>query len=720
VPFEHLVEVLNPARSAAHHPLFQILLVLQNAPEGGLRLPGLTVTPIVVPTGTARFELFLSLTELRGPDGAPSGLTGGVEYSTDLFDRETVAALVRRLERVLLAAADDTGVRISDLDVLEPAEHDHLARLGRGADLAVPRTGLVELFGRRVAERPDAVAVSCGGDSLSYRALDEWSSALAGALRASGVGAEQRVLVLVERSVEYVVAVLAVLKAGGAYVPVDARTPDSRIATMAADAAVVTAVVDAAWSSRVPEGVPVVALNETGPAVADPGSALSLAYVMFTSGSTGVPKGVGVSHGDVAALAEASCWLGAERVLLHSPVAFDASTYELWVPLLRGGTVVVAPAGDSDPVVLAEVIRSADVTGVWLTAGLFGVMAEDHPGCFAGVREVWAGGDVVSPVAVRRVLEASPGVRVVNGYGPTETTTFALHHPMTELAGTATVVPIGRPMDGMTAHVLDDRLRPVPVGVVGELYLGGAGVARGYTDHAGLTAERFVALPGGTRMYRTGDLVRWSSSGVVEFVGRVDDQVKIRGFRVEPGELAAVLEQHEDVARAVAVVREDEPGDKRLVAYVVPAAEDDGEDRVGEWRELFDAEYGISAAEFGEDFSGWNSSYAPVVCARHANAPSTARSATVSKPGMRSTKFFLGGGSTKRALTDMVSETVSPVVPTMSTRTSAGRSAVMAKGRLALRPSLSTNSSVWLICRSGTSMRRSTRRSKPASFWRRS
>ncbi|MEU2080256.1 amino acid adenylation domain-containing protein, partial [Streptomyces sp. NPDC013489] len=312
----------------------------------------------------------------------------------------------------------------------------------------------------------------------------------------------------------------------------------------------------------------------------DPGVVVlpeQLAYVMFTSGSTGEPKGVAARQCDVTALASDGGFAGVgERVLVHSPHSFDASTFELWVPLLGGGRVVVAPPGRIDGEELADLIASRGVSALWLTAGLFAVMAEEHPGCFAGVSQVWAGGDVVSPAAVRRVQAISPGLVVVNGYGPTETTTFVTRHPMDALAHDAADIPIGRPLDNMRVYVLDGGLGLVPPGVVGELYVAGAGLARGYVNRPALTAERFVASPfgEGERLYRTGDLVRWDADGRLVYAGRADEQVKIRGFRIELGEIEAALTSHEGVARAVVMARESAANrGKQLVGYVVAAAD---------------------------------------------------------------------------------------------------------------------------------------------------
>jgi amino acid adenylation domain-containing protein len=407
-----------------------------------------------------------------------------------------------------------------------------------------------------------------------------------------GVGPEVFVALAFSRSVEMVVAVLAVLKAGGAYLPIDPDYPSARISFMLEDThpaclLTSTGLVEVAGLAQA-SGVPVIFFDHDGTRDAlraypdaDPDDTNRIhpltprhpVCLIYTSGSTGTPKAVLVEHRNVVALVVDSCFRGGghERVLVHSPQVFDASIYELWVPLVNGGRLVVAPVGVVDVLTISGLVAERGVTGLWLTAGLFQVMAEESPGCLAGVCEVWTGGDVVSAVAVRRVLLACPGLVVVDGYGPTEATTFATCHSIRGVGEVGDVVPIGRPMDNTRVFVLDGGLVPVLVGVVGELYVAGAGLARGYWNRPGLTSGRFVACPFGVggRMYRTGDLVRWQVDGNLVFVGRVDDQVKVRGFRIELGEVESVIARHGDVGQVVVVVREDRPGERRLVAYVV-------------------------------------------------------------------------------------------------------------------------------------------------------
>ncbi|WP_432010894.1 non-ribosomal peptide synthase/polyketide synthase [Streptomyces cucumeris] len=490
-----------------------------------------------------------------------------IAYDPALFDAATAERAAGHLRTLLTGIADGAGGTVDALELLTGPERRAAAAQWHTSAPPPPATSLPGAFAAQAALTPDAVAVTDGATTLDYRALEDWSDRLAGVLVRSGVRTEDRVGLLMDRSAELVVAQLAVVKAGGVYVPVDTRAPDERRRALleSADAAVTLTAAEVAAARDADPAPP------SAPAHRD-----QLAYVMFTSGSTGEPKPVGVRHRDVVALARHRGFDGGghQRVPLHSPVAFDAATYEVWVPLLRGGQVVVAPPGELDAGGLRTLVAAHGVTGLWLTAGLFRLLAQDAPDCFAGLREVWTGGDVVPAASVRRVLARCPGLTVVDGYGPTETTTFATSFAMSGADTVPEIVPIGRPLDHTRVHVLDARLRIVPPGVVGELYVAGEGVARGYLDRPGTTAASFVADPygpPGERMYRTGDLARRRPDGAVEFAGRADDQVKVRGFRIEPGEIEAVLTARPDVADAAVVAREDRPGAKRLVAYVVAA-----------------------------------------------------------------------------------------------------------------------------------------------------
>uniref|UniRef100_UPI0012E99EBE non-ribosomal peptide synthetase n=1 Tax=Streptomyces apocyni TaxID=2654677 RepID=UPI0012E99EBE len=589
LPFERLVEALNPERSLTRHPLVQTMFTLQNAPGGRLELPGIDAR--LEPSGlsAAKFDLSIEVGERPGDGDTPDAFEGVVHYSVDLFDRATVETLMARWTRLLasLVAAPDRP--LGEIDVLTADERDRLADWNHTHHEVPEVSGTLRArFAAQVARTPEAVAVHSAASELTYRQLDERANRLAHRLVGLGVGAETCVAILQERSADLLVSILAVIKAGGAYVPLDRRFPASRHQLITAETGCRVLLTDAAsWADGFAHDAVTVVVDAeaelaelatrpaTDPVV--PGHPSNAAYVMYTSGSTGTPKGVVVTHRDVLSLVYDRCWGDgvSDRVLVHSPQAFDASTFELWVPLLSGGQAIVAPPGELDLRALELVITRERVTGLWLTAGLFRLLAEERPESLAGVREVWTGGDVVPPASVRRVLEAAPDTVVVDGYGPTETTTFATHHKVGAADSVPAAMPIGRPLDNMRVHVLDEALRQVPPGVPGELYIAGAGLARGYVNRAGLTAERFVADPYGTageRMYRTGDLVRWNAQGHLEYLGRGDDQVKLRGFRIELGEIEAALTAHPGIAQAMVLVREDRPGDKRLTAYVVPVA----------------------------------------------------------------------------------------------------------------------------------------------------
>ncbi|WP_330319630.1 amino acid adenylation domain-containing protein [Streptomyces clavifer] len=589
VPFERLVESVNPVRARNHHPLFQTMLVLQNQETARPDLPGLTVEDRLVHNGLSKFDLTFAFGEEQGG----GGLTAGIEYATALFDRTTVDTLASRLVRLLEQVADDPGLPLAGYDLMTP---DELARVthhgtGRGLPADTVDATLPALFAAQAHRTPDASAVTGDGTTLTYAELDGISADLAGALAGLGLGPESAVGVLLGRSPAVVAVSLGTVRAAGAYVPLDARWPEQRLEQAAGVADLRALIVDedalsSPWVAATARRVPVVVVDRLGrilrgapgepgrpSAVPGPGT---LAYVMFTSGSTGLPKGVGVTHADVVALTADSAWQDgrADAVLMHSAYVFDASTFEMWAPLLHGGRVVVAPDGVLEARALGDAVHEHGVTAVFLTTALFNAIAETDPGAFTGLRLVCAGGELASPDAMQRVAGTAPGVRLLHVYGPTETTTFATRYdvPADLPSGPP---PIGRPLDGMRLYVLDGSLGHVPPGVVGELYLAGRGVARGYTGLPGLTAARFVADPfdrAGGRMYRTGDLVRWTRDGQIAYVTRADGQVKLRGYRIELGEVEGVLACSEGVADSFAVVREDTPGDRRLVAYVVPVA----------------------------------------------------------------------------------------------------------------------------------------------------
>ncbi|WP_181856466.1 non-ribosomal peptide synthetase, partial [Streptomyces reniochalinae] len=583
VPFEQVVEALQPARSLAYNPLFQVMFADESLPylehAAELARPKPWIHSLMeegMSVGVARFDLTLMIQADR------AGMRFGFEYSTDLFRAETVGRMADHFEALVEAALARPDTRVRHLPMAAEAERDRLVEQGHGlrTERDLQRNTLHGLFAACARRNAESVAVVCGESRLGYAELDRLSNRLAHLLRERGVGRESLVGLCVSRSVESIVCQLAILKAGGAYVPLDPEYPPDRLALMIEDGGLRLVLTRRSEAASLPgSDAAVLVVDDVWDGLADRpdtpvasgGTPDDLAYVMYTSGSTGRPKGVAVTHADVAALASDSGFAdGHQRVLLHSAQAFDASTYELWVPLLSGGRVVVALPGAVTPAVLRECTAAHGVTAVWLTAALFHLLAQEDPGCMAGLREVWTGGDAVRAHAVRRVREACPGLVVVDGYGPTETTTFATAYRMEPRDEVPATVPIGRPLDDMQVYVLDHAMQPVPAGVAGELYIGGAGLARGYLGRPDLTAEAFVANPFGTggRLYRTGDLARFHPGGDVEFLGRADDQVKIRGFRVELGEIESALAQHPDVRHA-AVLLDQDGAAKRLIAYAV-------------------------------------------------------------------------------------------------------------------------------------------------------
>jgi amino acid adenylation domain-containing protein len=567
VPFERVVDAVNPGRSAAWHPLFQVMLVLQNNAVTDLRFGDSPVRLEPIRTGTAKFDLLVEVRE--GADG----ITGVLEFPAVLFGPGTVERLGSRLVRLLdrVTAAPDTP--IGAVDLTDEAERRLFAEWNDTTLGAPIDVRLHELFERQVARRPGALAVVAGEDRVSYGELDARANRAARALVAAGVEPGTVVGVHLDRGVDMVVAVLAVLKAGAAYTMLDPAFPRARLVAAIEAAGVRLAVTD----SELPgvRAVRVATGGDPGPLVV-PGSPEDLACVMFTSGSTGRPKGILTPHRALAGTLTQQSYVdfGDDDVWLQcSPVSWDAFALELFGPLLSGGTCVLHPGGAPRPETIADLVAGHGVTTLHVSASLLNYLVDEHPETFDRVRQVMTGGEAASVAHVGRLLGRRPGLRLVNGYAPAECTIFTVTHRMRPADVEYGSIPVGAPIAGKGCHVLDDRLALVPVGVPGELYMSGVGIAHGYADEAGLTAQRFVASPlgAGERLYRTGDLVRWRADGVLEYLGRADDQVKIRGFRVEPAEVQAALLRHPGARHAAVVVRADVPGDKRLVAYVVMA-----------------------------------------------------------------------------------------------------------------------------------------------------
>ncbi|EWC64293.1 Siderophore biosynthesis non-ribosomal peptide synthetase module [Actinokineospora spheciospongiae] len=553
IPFDRVIDAVNPARSLSRHPLFQVCLALEDTPPAGMDYVG---------TGTAKFDLEFLLRQ---------DMTGLVVFNTDVFDAPTVERLVMTLGRVLAQVLADPGLRVGEVAVLSEDDRSRVLAQWNPTPVEVPEVTLVDLFERVAAT--DRTALVFKGEKLSYSDLNMRANRLARQLVAAGARRGDVVGVLLPRGIDFAVAVVAVVKAGAGYTVLDPDFPDERLAVVVEDTGVSLVVTSTGSASR----VRAVVEDSVGSAenLGLPLSAADVACVMFTSGSTGRPKGVVAPHRALVGtlLGQDYATFGPDEVFLQcSPVSWDAFSLEFWGALAFGGVCVLHPGQRPEPAVVADLVARHGVTMLQVSSSLFNYLVDESPEAFTGVRLAFTGGEAASAVHVARVLARFPDLRVANGYGPAESMGFTTTHVVpADVEGS---VPVGRAVVNKRAYVLDRWLQPVPPGVVGEVYLGGVGLARGYAGRPGTTAERFVADPygeAGERMYRTGDLARWTAGGVLDFVGRVDDQVKIRGFRVEPGEVEALLTGHEQVWQA-AVVAWGADGPARLVAYVVAAA----------------------------------------------------------------------------------------------------------------------------------------------------
>ncbi|WP_338264420.1 non-ribosomal peptide synthase/polyketide synthase [Corallococcus caeni] len=577
VPFEQLVDALQPERDLSRPPLFQVFFTLQHSAVPALELEGLKTSELDFEPGVSRMDLTVFLRE------TPEGLVGLWEYSTDLFDAATVARFAEHYTRLLEAAVAEPERPVATLPLISDAERRRLLELGTGAVVPYPReASLPALFAEQTARTPGAVALEAGGQRLTYAQVEARANQLAHHLRGQGVRLGTPVGLCASRSLEMVVATLAILKAGGAYVPLDPAYPAERLELMARDARIRVLVVEPGREAVLESlAARVVVLDpswrafaghpEVAPDVRIPADAL--AYVMYTSGSTGRPKGVGVPHRGVTRLVKGVSYVrfdASDVVLQLATTSFDAATLELWGALLHGAKLFLYPPVTPSLEELEATLERERISVMFLTTAFFEQMALNRPAALARVGQVLTGGDVLSPLAARKLLDA--GRAVVNGYGPTENTTFSATYQVKRDLDARMPVPIGRALENSQALVLDARLEPVPPGVVGDLYVGGDGLAWGYLDRPELTADRFVPHPfsevPGARLYRTGDRARWLPSGELAFMGRADTQVKLRGFRIELGEVETALRHLPGVEDAVAEVREYAPGDKRLVAWV--------------------------------------------------------------------------------------------------------------------------------------------------------
>jgi amino acid adenylation domain-containing protein/FkbH-like protein len=578
LPFEKLVEKLHPERAATHMPFTRVMFVLQNSLLEELKWPDVTLRFVDCETGTAKFDFTMVL------QVSERGLVAQAEYNRDLFEPDTIARLLEHFEILLEGIAADPARRLSQLPLLSEAERQQVIADRNNTKTEYPREQCIhELFEAQAERTPHAVAVQFGKQSVTYEQLNHRANRLAHYLKKYEIGPDVPVGICLERSVEMIVGMLAILKAGGAYVPIEATYPRERLTFMLADSGTPVLLTQHRLLGRLPKPADVLCLDSDWELIAREsrrnlprsGTPESLAYVIYTSGSTGTPKGVAVPHRAVNRLVLNTNYIqfnAADRVAQVSTASFDAATFEIWGALLNGATLVgITRDVALSPHDFARELREQNISAMFLTAALFNQLAAEVPDAFSGVRTMMFGGEAGDPKSVAKVLRHKPPQRLVNGYGPTENTTFSACYEVRAMPDDATTVPIGRPISNSQCYILDAQLSPMPIGVPGELHVGGDGLARGYWNREQLTAEKFIPNPfkPGELIYKTGDLARWLPDGNIEFLGRLDQQVKIRGFRVELGEIESILARHPAIRECVVCMRKDENGCDRLVAYYV-------------------------------------------------------------------------------------------------------------------------------------------------------
>jgi amino acid adenylation domain-containing protein len=582
MPFELLVKELQPNRSLSRNPLFQVMFVLQSDPLTTSELPGLTVSHVQVENIVANFDLTLDAVERDGQ------LECQFESNADLFDEDRITRLLGHFENLLKGIVANPEQKLSDLPLMDQKEINQILIDWNCTATNYPREKCVnELFAAQVARTPEATAVEYGNDQLTFHELNRLANQLAHYLRKLGVGPDVPVGVRMERSLDMMVALVGIVKAGGTYLPLDLSYPESRVAFMIEDAQVPILLTQKRLLHSLPaNGTRLVCLDEAWEVLAkesesNPSNIVTpdnLIYIIYTSGSTGMPKGVSIPHRAVTRLVLNTDYLEirpADRIAQVSNTSFDAATFEIWGAFLNGARLVgIDKESALSPKRFAAELRNKQISVMFLTTALFNQIAKDVPNAFNSLRQLMFGGEAVDPQWVREILVKGPPERLLHVYGPTETTTFASWHLVDAVAPDAVTIPIGRPIANTRTYILDRHLRPVPVGIKGELYIGGDGVARGYLNRPELTEEKFIAdrfsSAPSSCIYKTGDIARYLSDGTIEFVGRVDHQVKIRGFRIELGEVESALLENPAVHETVVTVL-DWAGDNRLVAYYVRA-----------------------------------------------------------------------------------------------------------------------------------------------------
>lgn len=585
IPFEKVVEAVHPVRDPSRNPLMQVMFSFHDAPMPRVDLADLEVSfDLPIENGTSKMDLNIigvpaKEAKMNAPDSG--AMTIIFEHNSDLFDSPLIAQMMGNYRLLLAQLSSSLETKISEVELLTEAEKNRLLYELNNTQVEYPRDRtVVELFEQQVARVPENIALIYEDREITYRQLSERSNHIAARLQGLGAAPGTRVAFFAARRPDTIATILAILKTGAAYVPLDPTYPAERLRFMVQETSPAVLCVESSLPAHFSEtNIPLLYIDREdsstprfNPVQISPEDS---AYLMFTSGSTGEPRGVDIPHRAIVRLLFGTNYveLGEKETLLHlSPISFDASTFELWGALLHGARCVLFPAGTPSPRVIGDLVLRHGVTTLWLTSSLFNAVVDDRPEALLGVSQVLAGGEALSVPHVKRASERMPATQLINGYGPTETTTFAVCYRVPRPFAETTNIPIGRPISSSTAYILDANRKLLPFGVPGELYLGGDGLARGYFNRPELTREKFVEGPLGHRVYKTGDRVRYRADGNIEFLGRTDHQVKIRGFRVELGEIEHRLEKCAGVRSAAVVVHQDQRGDKRLLGFVAPEA----------------------------------------------------------------------------------------------------------------------------------------------------
>jgi len=598
MPFEKLVDILKPERDLGRSPLFQVMFVLQNTPLSKIKFSGVKLETIPIEKNISKYDLTLAMEEISAEESSTLdlerntglldrnkwGMIAAFEYNTDLFEVETIERMAEHFQTLLSCIVANPECPISELPLLTEAERNQLLVEWNDTAIEYPKDKCIhQLFEEQVEKTPDAIAVVFEQEQLTYQQLNAKANQLAHYLQSLGVKPETLVGICIERSVEMVIGLLGILKAGGAYLPLDPSYPAERLSYMFKDASVSVLLTKKSLVVSLPEHQAQVFCLDRDWEIIDSLSQQNLdsgvkaenfAYVMYTSGSTGQPKGVSIIHQGVVRLVKQTNYveLTSSQVFLQlAPFSFDASTFETWGCLLNGSRLVVMSPGTPSLETIGKIIEKNQVTTLWLTAALFQLMVDEQQERLKSVTQLLAGGDVLPLSHVEKVMAYLPDCQLINGYGPTENTTFTCCYQVQQKSEQQISVPIGRPISNTQVYILDANLQPVPIGIPGELHIGGDGLARDYLNRPELTKEKFIPNPfdNNSKLYKTGDLARYLPDGNIEFIGRIDNQVKLRGFRIELGEIESALSTHPQVRQTVVICREDIPGNKQLVAYLL-------------------------------------------------------------------------------------------------------------------------------------------------------